>query len=621
MLPPENVTLTASQLQRFATACSFLSNGKIAQAMALANGLIKQAPDAADAWHLLGMCHAERGDIALAESAFESALARSPENFLILSNYAAWQMRLGRHVQATALLRRAATANPHAAQPLIQLGLLALDEKGYSQAESYFRKALEIAADALPAWHGLGNALREQGNLQAAERAFLKAVSLAPDYAPAWVNLGSIQRLQGRPEDALQSYQKACDAGQTGAALEDSINGALIDIGQVEEALNRAHRLVATHPGYAPGHATLANLLWQYRSRSSSAENPLQGFEQAALAQPHNRELQLLLIRTLLEARRADSALSHVQSLYRKDPSDPVAQWLLADTNVQLGQLEQAEFLYQQAYRQLATSSPSFLNAYARHALQLQRWQQAEQLSSASLRIDRTNQEGWANLAIAWRMQGDSREYWLCDYERLIAAIDIPTPDGYADIPAFLYSLRASLDTLHLATREPINQSVRHGSQTQGRLFGRDDPAIIAARTALTGAVEKWLSSLPDDPHHPFLARKPPGGKVSVTGSWSVKLWSSGHHANHIHPRGWISSAFYVGLPPSVLSQSSDHNAGCIQFGQPLERLGLHLPARRIIHPKPGKLAVFPSYMWHGTVPFVDEQPRMTIAFDMCPQS
>jgi len=30
-------------------------------------------------------------------------------------------------------------------------------------------------------------------------------------------------------------------------------------------------------------------------------------------------------------------------------------------------------------------------------------------------------------------------------------------------------------------------------------------------------------------------------------------------------------------------------------------------------------LAVFPSYMWHGTVPFEDTQPRLTIAFDMVP--
>lgn len=81
-----------------------------------------------------------------------------------------------------------------------------------------------------------------------------------------------------------------------------------------------------------------------------------------------------------------------------------------------------------------------------------------------------------------------------------------------------------------------------------------------------------------------------------------------------------MSSAFYVSLPPSVRSQSAaGGQAGCIQFGQPPLELGLGLPPRRVIRPEPGKLALFPSYMWHGTVPFEDTQPRITIAFDMVP--
>jgi hypothetical protein len=96
-------------------------------------------------------------------------------------------------------------------------------------------------------------------------------------------------------------------------------------------------------------------------------------------------------------------------------------------------------------------------------------------------------------------------------------------------------------------------------------------------------------------------------------------LWSSGKHVNHIHPEGWLSSAFYVALPASVVSAGGDNTSGCIQFGQPLAELNLDLPARRIIKPELGKLALFPSYMWHGTVPFVDDEPRISIAFDMQP--
>ncbi|MEJ7807119.1 MAG: putative 2OG-Fe(II) oxygenase, partial [Telluria sp.] len=178
-------------------------------------------------------------------------------------------------------------------------------------------------------------------------------------------------------------------------------------------------------------------------------------------------------------------------------------------------------------------------------------------------------------------------------------------------------ALKSTLDRRHKARREPIQQSLRGGSQTPGRLFGRQDPVLAAARAALLQGVERWLATLPTDATHPFLMRK--ARSVRIGGSWSVKLWSSGNHVNHIHPEGWLSSAFYVALPPSVGSSSGADQAGYIQFGQPPTELHLDLPPRRVIRPDPGKLALFPSYMWHGTVPFEDKQPRITVAFDMTP--
>jgi hypothetical protein len=107
---------------------------------------------------------------------------------------------------------------------------------------------------------------------------------------------------------------------------------------------------------------------------------------------------------------------------------------------------------------------------------------------------------------------------------------------------------------------------------------------------------------------------------VRFAGAWSVRLWSSGKHVTHMHPEGWMSSAFYVALPPSLGTPRADGGqAGYIQFGQPPDELGLGLPPRRVVQPRPGRLALFPSYFWHGTVPFEDDAPRMTVAFDMQP--
>jgi hypothetical protein len=67
------------------------------------------------------------------------------------------------------------------------------------------------------------------------------------------------------------------------------------------------------------------------------------------------------------------------------------------------------------------------------------------------------------------------------------------------------------------------------------------------------------------------------------------------------------------------LPEERARRSGWIQFGQPPEDLGLELAPRRFIQPKVGHVALFPSYMWHGTVPFEDSEPRVTMAFDMTP--
>jgi hypothetical protein len=40
-----------------------------------------------------------------------------------------------------------------------------------------------------------------------------------------------------------------------------------------------------------------------------------------------------------------------------------------------------------------------------------------------------------------------------------------------------------------------------------------------------------------------------------------------------------------------------------------------------MVRPEVGTLVLFPSYMWHGTVPFTSQQPRLTVAFDLLPQN
>ena len=130
----------------------------------------------------------------------------------------------------------------------------------------------------------------------------------------------------------------------------------------------------------------------------------------------------------------------------------------------------------------------------------------------------------------------------------------------------------------------------------------------------LEKAIAKVIAGLPDNGSHPFLGRK--SSRFRFAGSWSVRLQTEGFHTNHIHPRGWISSAYYINLPDEV---AADDHEGWFKIGEPNPDTLPHVPVERWVKPEPGLLVLFPSYMWHGTKAFTRSAERLTVAFDVVP--
>ena len=114
-------------------------------------------------------------------------------------------------------------------------------------------------------------------------------------------------------------------------------------------------------------------------------------------------------------------------------------------------------------------------------------------------------------------------------------------------------------------------------------------------------------------PGHPLLGPRR-DRPIRFAGSWSVRLRDAGFHISHVHPQGWISSALYIALPEAI--DGGDPHAGWLSLGDPPSTLAPTVPGARHVEPKPGRLVLFPSWMWHGTVPF-ERGERLTVAFDV----
>jgi tetratricopeptide (TPR) repeat protein len=211
----------------------------------------------------------------------------------------------------------------------------------------------------------------------------------------------------------------------------------------------------------------------------------------------------------------------------------------------------------------------------------------------------------WPYLSLVWRLTANPRAEWLDGTPPYVAVLDLDF--SHAEIA----ELAATLRKLHILQAPYPEQSVRGGTQTDRPLFFNPDPAVQSARVKFAAAVRKYVNALPvHDVTHPLLS--PRRDQILVEGSWSVRLQDQGFHAAHTHVMGWISSAFYVSLP----DQPGEEPSGWLGLGTPPPELGLDLKPYVNIEPKPGRLVLFPSNMWHSTYSF-EAGERLTIAFDV----
>jgi hypothetical protein len=211
--------------------------------------------------------------------------------------------------------------------------------------------------------------------------------------------------------------------------------------------------------------------------------------------------------------------------------------------------------------------------------------------------------------ATAWRMLDDPRYRELYDYDAFVWSGLLDVPRGWNDLAGYVADVAAALNALHPYREHPFNQSLRHGSQAIN-ILQQEHPALRALPTALDGPIRRRLAALGagDDP-----VRSRNTGAYAFQGMWSVRLRPGGYHIDHVHPQGWLSSACYI-----ETVEPKGHE-GWIKFGQPGIRTTPPLPPEHFVEPKRGLLVLFPSYMWHGTVPFTGSKPRLSFAFDLVP--
>jgi len=447
---------------------------------------------------------------------------------------------------------------------------LALDGQGkFAEAISSYQNAIQLQPNTADLHFNLGIALGNMNRLVEAESSYRRAIQLNPNFFEAHGSLGTILQRQGNLTEAITSYQTGLKINPQDARGHFNLGTALRDSGDLSAAVDSYKKAIQLFPSYTDAHNNLGE--------------------------------------TLRDQGNMDAAIKSYQSALALNAEHANANYNMA------------EFLY--LAKKYAEAIPYFERS------QLDDWQ-ARKLyclyKDAQFDAFKANRDALAGgmpntlpflatLSTHYSINfNEADPYNFCKN-----GLDFVYQNSILDKNSQL--LKDLLNDIHHADiAERVQGMLHNGKQSAGNLFKRPEASFralselikkefLAYKNKFSDADCELIKSFPDE--------------LEFTSSWYVKMRQGGHLSAHIHEIGWISGAVYLAMP------CSDGTEGAFEYGTHGDDYPI-LPPKKpddfpVAHilPKVGDIVLFPSSLFHRTIPFNSNEARICIAFDLKPSN
>ncbi|MEZ5996231.1 MAG: putative 2OG-Fe(II) oxygenase [Hyphomonadaceae bacterium] len=555
--------------------------------------------------HLMGQIKKAQGRLQEAERHFRAAVAHGLSEGPYYNELGVVLQARGANDEAVRMFRAALALAPHMTMVRVNLirSLMAVGDLAEAERQAQAYVAVSPGPES---WTMLSNVQRAQERHGDALASAETALTFAPALRALRYNVATALEKVGRGAEALDGYEKLARQSLDTPELALSLARGLYAAGRKKDAEAAAEQGVERWPGSTTLHGALARMRWL----RGEGEGCVSSLEAAIAERPSDMALRLACADALHRGAHPQKAFKVLDEALRLAPDTPA---LLTAMGVVLDELERPlDGL--RALRRVAELTPES-RAARRNLLStlLRAGQPDEALGLARSLAEQEPDEQYliACMTTAMRMLGDRAYRELCDYERLVRSYDIAPPRGYLTVQSFNADLAALLRAEHQTYAHPLDKHLINGSQTSRNLSAAEEPVLRQFWGAVDDAVRDYIDRLPRD----SLPARRRGKSARYTSAWSVRLMDGAHQPNHVHDRGWISTAYYAALLGA--ERPTNNRSGWLKFGEP-NRAPRDCAPEKVVEPREGMLVLFPSYFWHGTFPFEGSE-RLSMAFDLAP--
>lgn len=278
--------MDAAVLQQLQAGLEAHRKGDLLNAERLYRAVLVAAPDALDAYNLLGRLLVQGGRAGEAPPLLRHAIDRAPNQAGLWLSYTEVLLAsgdLGGAREAAEHAYRLAPQDPDCLFTWAEVHRLASD---WIMAADAYRKLLALQPTHAGAWLNLATCLQAMGDLPGARQAAERALQHAPQAPECHNNLGNLLAVSGDHEAALAYFDQALKLRPNYSPAMINKGASLRELGRTDEAIPLLEQAIQLSQGHPEAFAALALA----RHNLGDLDTALAAYAQALARRPQDAE-------------------------------------------------------------------------------------------------------------------------------------------------------------------------------------------------------------------------------------------------------------------------------------------------------------------------------------------
>jgi tetratricopeptide (TPR) repeat protein len=513
---------------------------------------------------------------------------------------------------------------------ILKKAVNAHQEGKLEEAERLYHEILKVDPTQLDANNNIGVLLYKTNRLDESEKYYKKAIELKPDYAEAHNNLGNTFYALKKLDDAEKSYKKAIEHKKDYADAYNNLANILFALRKFNDAEKNYKKAIELNPDYVDAHFNLSNFFYTIKKYKQSVE----GYRQTIACNPHHVSAYNNLGNALYALGKMKEAnISFIKANELK-PDYPEAHANYASSLYALGKFEEAAGSYKKAFelkpdyidarydfavtqhtlKQYKKAADEFvlMNYKSSHSYLLKCWFELNDQSNFNNQLDKMLDKGIINPVVGSFVSRSKARYGIhkqnpfcnepLDY---VIKTDLTKLCDFKKI--FIQTAKNTLNDD--ATFNRTQSLLINGTQTSGNLFSQKNDLVEKMKDIIDLEIKKYRENFKDSKEG-FLKNWPQSYYLN---GWLVSMKNGGKLSPHMHDYGWLSGSIYINVPPKKKADSGNLVV-CIDDKESDKN------SKKSIDVVTGSFCLFPASLLHYTIPFLSDEERIVLAFDVVPK-